>query len=531
MIENILIVVPPLVNHKKSGALNHNPPNFEDFRLVSPIEPMTATANLIDCGFNTKVFDMGLFLTDRLTHLESEMNSFKPDAFVMIQSILTFATAQDWNGKDAFDLCKKLYPNCLTILTGSHATNYPGKAVQERICDYSIKGEVDFVLSDIFSKINKAETIENVEGVSFLKADGNLHISINYPKVDVCKLPLPAYHILTEKQIRGYADILEFGKIRFPEKSKFYRDIMTSRSCSLRCMFCSVANFRGGSQPRRKKTTHQILKEVDQALSAGIKEIHFFDDLFASDEGEILDLCDAFRNRGFHFPWFVAQGLPLWPVTQDALKAMVETGMYRIICPFESGADRVLQKVIGKIHSSIDHHHRVVEWASKCGLEIIGMFVVGLPGELRNELLATMQFAEAHPQIDYSVFSIATPMIGTRLMRNVVAQGRLDDQGSIDRIIKRTVALYETEEFSHYELGVIRAFDWDRINFSTKSRQLKYSQMVGITHEQLEQMRTHSKKAFHQFFPDYDGPLSFSELYGKQNLFKHLKPVIPAEAY
>jgi radical SAM superfamily enzyme YgiQ (UPF0313 family) len=187
--------------------------------------------------------------------------------------------------------------------------------------------------------------------------------------------------------------------------------------------------------------------------------------------------------------------------------------------------------VVGKGFSTVEHHHDVVTWASDLGIEIVGMYVVGLPGESREEILDTLNFAEAHPEIDYSVFSIATPMVGTRLMKQVTREGRLDDEDKINRVIKRTVALYRTQEFHEYEMGVIRAFDWDRINFSTLERRTKYARMVGITLEQLDHLREHSKQTFFRFFPNYEGPYSFAELYGHPGLYKQLEPVIGQSLY
>ena len=44
-------------------------------------------------------------------------------------------------------------------------------------------------------------------------------------------------------------------------------------------------------------------------------------------------------------------------------------------------------------------------------------------------------------------------------------------------------------------------------------------------------MKTFSKKTFYRFFPDYDGPLSFKELYEHPSLFKELEPLIPSALY
>jgi phosphonoacetaldehyde methylase len=531
VISKVLIVIPPLVNKDEEGDLNPGRPEFEAYRLVSPIEPATVAADLLKRGFDVRIFDIGAYRTRRFERLEGAVSSYKPDAVVLVQSILTFATAQDWDGKSVFDIARKHVPAVVTVLTGTNPTNYPGRAVTDGVCNYAIKGEVDFAVGDLLAGLNRGDDLTRQAGVAFTTSSGQIHVSSDYPSVDVAKLPLPAYHLFDAEQKEMYTQTLERAKIRFPAKSPRYRDIMTSRSCILRCSFCSVSYLRGEKQKYRRKPLDLVMAEIEQALADGIEEIHFFDDLFVESEKQILTFTNEIQRRNLRFHWFVAQGMPLWPLTRDALSAMKEAGMYRIICPFESGSDRVLKKVVAKVFSTVDHHHKVAKWASELGLEIIGMFVVGMPGEKRHEILETMQFAKDHPEIDYSVFSIATPMVGTRLMKSVTKDGRLDDQDKINRVIKRTVALYETEEFSAYELGVIRAFDWDRINFSNSERQAKYAAMVGISPQELNVVRDYSKQTFYRFFPDYDGPLSFFDLHDQPGLYKELEPVIPKSLY
>ncbi|GJL49438.1 MAG: hypothetical protein NPIRA01_06650 [Nitrospirales bacterium] len=502
-----------------------NRPDIESYRLVSPIEPLTVAADLRTRGYQVDLCDLGLYVDSRFNSFTNELIAFRPDAVVLVQSILTFATAQDWNGSPVFKIAKQNIPNVVTILSGGHATNYPGHAVRDGICDYSIRGEVDFAVGDLLCALNNAKEPSSIHGVSYHRGT-EVEVSLDYPSVDLSKLPVPAYEVLTVEQRKGYETILEYGKIRFPEKSVRYRDIMTSRSCPLRCAYCSVAPLRGSKQKYRRKPLELVLDEIEIALDSGIEEIHFFDDLFAESEEQILKFTNELVKRNLRFPWFVAQGIPLWPLSETVIDAMCSTGMYRLICPLESGNDRVLKRIIGKKFSTIAHHHDVLNWARKSDLEIIGMYVVGMPGESREELFDTINFADSHSEIDYSVFSIATPMVGTRLMKQVISSGQLKDTGKINRIIKRTVALYRTEAFSEYELGIIRAFDWDRLNFATLERQTKYASMVGITLEQLTQLRRHAQDTFYSFFPDFEGPFSFKELYSEPNMYQALEPKI-----
>ena len=139
--------------------------------------------------------------------------------------------------------------------------------------------------------------------------------------------------------------------------------------------------------------------------------------------------------------------------------------------------------------------------------------MIGVTGETKKDLMMTVDFAERNVEIDYSVFSIAAPLVGTRMTKRATKEGFYQDTGQLQKVIKRTVALYRTKDFTEVELGLIRAYDWDRINFSTQERREKYGRMVGMTPEQVELARKTSFEKFHFHFPDYDGPLSFQNLY------------------
>ena len=524
---DVLLIVPPLVDYDSEVDRKAGKPDFENRRLISPIDPTTVAAILLNQGKKVKIFDMGIFTETNLRKSETLkcIDTTKPKYLVIVQSLLTFATASDFDGKIIFDWSRKNIPETKLILTGSHSTNYPGRAVENKTCDYSLKGEIDFTLPDLISKIENNQNLENIEGVSFLK-NGLIFNNEKYPKIDIKKLPLPAYHLLDDKHIQAYEETVERGKIRYPEKSRKYRCIMTSRSCILRCSFCSVSHFRGSKNPYRRKTSEMIVEEVEQALSQGVKEIHFFDDLFAKSKEEILSVCDIISKRNIKFDWFVSQGLNLWFLDYETLSAMTENGMYRLIAPFESGSNRVLKEVVGKIYSTVEQHHNIVEWSNKLKLQLIGMYVVGMPGEKRSEIFDTLKFAEDHPKIDYNVFSIATPMIGTKLTKKLVADGVISDEEKVNKIIKRTVGLYRTDEFSELDLGVIRSYDWDRINFSSKEKRDKYCQMVGINNDELNQMRNHSIDTFKRFFPTYTGPKNFNEIYSSKEETRLYSPTI-----
>ena len=99
----------------------------------------------------------------------------------------------------------------------------------------------------------------------------------------------------------------------------------------------------------------------------------------------------------------------------------------------------------------------------------------------------------------------------------------------VGEVVSPGVALFRTGEFSEVEMGVIRAFDWDRINYSDPAKRAKYCRMVGISADELDQMRTHSKMVFQKYYPDYKGPFSFKEMAAmSKEEFENARPLIPA---
>ena len=523
-IKKILIVVPPLVK-RKSSDIAYKYLDFETYRLITPIDAVTMASDLVQRGFEAIVFDLGTFRDDGISGLTVKLKKFCPDFVVLSNSILTFGSTFDVDGEEIFQTARNVLPDCITVLTGTHATNYPGKAVKEKVCDYSIKGEPELAVGDLIECLNRdINSIKSIRGISFINPKEELVESSDFSRIQIEDLPKPNYKLVDDSQREKYFEFLEFGKIRFPETSPKYRDIMTSRGCIIDCSFCSVKHLRGG-QKYRRKNLDVVMAEIEDALEEGIKEIHFFDDLFVEDDQQALEFAEALEKRKLKFPWFVAQGMPLWSMTLEALTALKETGMYRLIAPFESGSDRILKSVVGKL-ASIKHNSSVIRWARELNLEIIGLFVIGLPGETRQDLLTTLEFAESNSKIDYSVFSIATPLVGTRMTKKAIKEGMYEDKGHLQKVIKRTVGLLKTAEFSELDLGLIRTFEWDRINFSTLSRRQKYCEMVGISLEDLDLSRKTSKEKFYYYFPDYKGPLSFKEFFHSEEMVLQTAPNI-----
>ena len=130
---------------------------------------------------------------------------------------------------------------------------------------------------------------------------------------------------------------------------------------------------------------------------------------------------------------------------------------------------------------------QILDYAKEIGFEIAANFVFGFPGETWDQIRDTCRYAEKI-NVDKVRFHIATPLPGTELMRQCIEDGYLKSEGTND-VFGYTRGVIETPEFTPLDLQILRAFEWDRINFSDSQCKEVMARMEGITMEELEQWR------------------------------------------
>jgi radical SAM superfamily enzyme YgiQ (UPF0313 family) len=92
------------------------------------------------------------------------------------------------------------------------------------------------------------------------------------------------------------------------------------------------------------------------------------------------------------------------------LKAMKEAGARLMIVGYETGDAQVLKNI--KKGATLDMARRFTENAHKLGLTIHGDFIVGLPGDTKESIMRTIDFAKSLDTETIQV-SIAHPYPGT----------------------------------------------------------------------------------------------------------------------
>lgn len=143
----------------------------------------------------------------------------------------------------------------------------------------------------------------------------------------------------------------------------------------------------------------------------------------------------------------------------------------------------------------MDQAREIVKIIKKLDIELISNYVIGLPGDTFDEILETFRYAE-NLNIDYSLFSIATPLPATELFDICKKQNYIASDFGFENFDYYGFGrgAITTDEFTPFELQVLRAFEWDRINFKTKAKKEKIAKILGITMDELEKWRKETRR-------------------------------------
>jgi len=197
--------------------------------------------------------------------------------------------------------------------------------------------------------------------------------------------------------------------------------ILTSRGCPYRCSYCSQI----GPRRWRARSVDSVVAEWGWLVrELGAAEIGVLDDSFNIDRKRVLEICQRLIDEKLNqVPWIMINGIRANIADEEVLGAMKQAGCLRAAFGVESGNQAILDSVVDK-QLTLEQVRTAFKAAQAVGLETIGFFIVGLPGETEQTMDDTIRFAcELDPVV--ANFSIATPFPGTQMYETVQADGHI----------------------------------------------------------------------------------------------------------
>ena len=392
--------------------------------------------------------------------LQAQMRLFYPD-------IVGVTCMMDQYKSAMFRVCQMVPRGAKCVVGGVYASTNPERCGMH--ADVVIQGE---------SEIAFKEFLDN--GVHF---PGPQALKLN-----PSSLPRPAYDLI---DYPNYINRWNRPSVDRPPALPYAR-ILTSRGCPYNCNFCQVKVIHG--KKYRPRSVDHIIDEMKWLRDTyGIKSWVFDDDNMLEDRARAIDLFESMIRHDLDLPW-CSIATPVYKVDDEILTLMKSSGCVYVDYAIESGTERVLKEVIHKPVNLLKAAETVLGTVRE-GIFTTCNFIIGFPTETWDEIRITLYVADNF-NADYTKISVATPLKGTELWKQC-EEHKCFKPGFTGWDLWSTGQI-QTSEFTPDELTILRAYEWDRINFSTPRKIKKICERMDITEEELTKQRKATRVNAHE---------------------------------
>lgn len=274
---------------------------------------------------------------------------------------------------------------CPVICGGPHVSTLP--EVLDSVFDAAVLGEGEETFADLVRlwkdrHVFRPEDLRKIPGLLFHNEEGRLERSPRRePFTDLDRVPYPDRDLIHQKWAADGSLV----------------NIMTSRGCPYDCSFCSTIHHwgRGFRYPSNEYVVREI-EEIRKKFTP--REILIYDDLFVVNKKRTIELCRAIHERGLHegleFRCFVRPNL----LDDEVVGALASINNHVLNIGFESGSNEMLDK-LRKRGCNIEVNHKALELGRRYGVRYSSCFIMGIPGETREDILANFDFVMTNTDV------------------------------------------------------------------------------------------------------------------------------------
>ena len=306
-------------------------------------------------------------------------------------------------------------PGLKICFVGPHVETQPEQSLRaSEAIDFVVRGEFDYAVVE-YANGHALETIQNA---SFRKNGKVVH---NPERPKLHSEELDALPFATEVYKRD----LTIENYNVPFLKHPFVSFYSSRGCPALCTFCMWPQTLSG-HAWRTRSVDSVVREFEQAtkLFPQAKEFYFDDDTFNIRKDRVIEISKRLGPIG-----------KTWSCNArvhsdyDTLKAMAEGGARLLIVGYESGDPQILKNI--KKGATVEMARAFAKNCKKVGIRVHGDFIIGLPGETKETIQRTIDFAKELDPETIQV-SIAHAMPGTELYTWAADKGFLAGEALAD---------------------------------------------------------------------------------------------------
>ena len=374
--------------------------SMNQFILMPPLNYLHLAAFLREQGHTPFIFDKVLKKVDNLaidTHIRNQ--KIKIVGIGCMTCEFPDAVAEAKRLKSAF-------PGLIIVFGGAHPSADPEECLKTGVVDYVVVGEGELALSALLTHLEKGIPVENIPGIWSMD-DGLVLANQPATTPGIDDLPFPAYDLL---------NLQDYYKLNlpwhFPKRAEMV-PFISSRGCPYRCSYCH--NLHGKSY--RGQSAEWVVDQLEYLVRVlGVREIMMVDDIFNFNLERAKAICRGIIDRKLDLTMQFPNGVRGDRFDEELVALMAKAGTHFMAVAIETVSVK-FQKLIRK-NLKIDKAYQTVLWAKKYGIEVCGFFMIGFPGETKEEIKETLDFAVGSP-FDNVFINIVTPYKGTELRKDI----------------------------------------------------------------------------------------------------------------
>lgn len=317
------------------------------------------------------------------------------------------------------DAIRQVNPKAIVVAGGPHVSADPASLFRLFPgLDYGFQAEAEHALPELVRAVASGTVgrgeLESIPGLVW--RDGAATV-VNKPELrnDLDDIPFPAWDLMDPN---GFPGIPFNGySRRFP-----IAPMVLTRGCPHRCTFCGAASVNG--HRIRSRSADNVLEEIRLLTGRfGVRELQFYDSNCAHRTGPLREVLERIVRERIDVTWCAPNGIRLDSIDRDLAFLMKRSGCFQVNVGIESGSPRILKQIRKSL--SLDTVRRQVGLLRDADIEVVGFFMMGFPGETRQEIEATVSLAMSLP-LTAASFSVYCPLPGTDDYDSLFGGGTVD---------------------------------------------------------------------------------------------------------
>ena len=303
------------------------------------------------------------------------------------------------------NILHKAYPQAHYFRGGHHITLCACDFMKEfSVFKYGVMSEAEESIIELCKAIKNNKPAKALDNIAW-RNKGKIIINPWQPPKNLDKLPLPDLDVIQNFKWKNF---------RYP--------ILTSRGCPFNCIYCCV-NKLTGSRKWRFRSAENVTDELEYvAQTKKIRSFEIWDDNFTLNIERAKEICTEIIKRKLNLTWYCHNGIRADCIDVKLARLMKKAGCTSVAFGIETGNPETFDSI--KKGESLSDVLKAIKIVKKVGIQAVGYFIIGLPGDNLKKFINTVRFQRAL-KLDHYIYGMLVPYPKTKVWDMIQTRGQL----------------------------------------------------------------------------------------------------------